>query len=91
MDNIFVFALLFSYFAVPLKYQHKLLFWGILGALVMRLALHEALLGRSVFLLAGSLLVGFVCGQRGRDATAGFFVTPAWTIGSTLRQPPRSL
>jgi len=36
VDNIFVFALLFSYFAVPLKYQHKLLFWGILGALVMR-------------------------------------------------------
>ncbi|MCL4179757.1 MAG: sodium-dependent bicarbonate transport family permease [Verrucomicrobia bacterium] len=43
---------------------------------VMRLALHEALLGRSVFLLVGSLLVGFVCGQRGMDATAGFFVTP---------------
>lgn len=42
----------------------------------MRLALHEALLGRSVFLLLGSLLVGFVCGQRGMDATAGFFVTP---------------
>ena len=43
---------------------------------VMRLALHEALFGRSVFLLIGSLLVGFVCGQRGMDATAGFFVTP---------------
>lgn len=43
---------------------------------VMRLALGEALLGRSVFLLLGSLLVGFVCGQRGMDATAGFFVTP---------------
>jgi tellurite resistance protein TerC len=36
VDNIFVFALLFSYFAVPLKYQHKVLFWGILGALMMR-------------------------------------------------------
>ncbi len=43
---------------------------------VMRLALHEGLLGRSVFLLVGSLLVGFLCGQRGLDATAGFFVTP---------------
>ena len=43
---------------------------------VMRVALHEALLGRSVFLLLGSLLVGFLCGQRGLDATAGFFVTP---------------
>src|SRR5512136_2415820 len=36
VDNIFVFALLFSYFAVPPVYQHKVLFWGILGALVMR-------------------------------------------------------
>ncbi len=38
-DNVFVFALLFSYFAVPAPYQHKVLFWGILGALVMRLAM----------------------------------------------------
>ncbi len=36
VDNVFVFALLFSYFAVPALYQHKVLFWGILGALAMR-------------------------------------------------------
>jgi len=36
VDNVFVFALLFSYFAVPQLYQHKVLFWGVLGALVMR-------------------------------------------------------
>jgi len=36
VDNIFVFVLIFSYFAVPPKYQHRVLFWGILGALVMR-------------------------------------------------------
>jgi tellurite resistance protein TerC len=36
VDNVFVFALLFSYFAVPQVYQHKVLFWGVLGALVMR-------------------------------------------------------
>jgi tellurite resistance protein TerC len=36
VDNIFVFILIFSYFAVDEKYQHKVLFWGILGALVMR-------------------------------------------------------
>ena len=36
VDNVFVFALLFSYFAVPPLFQHKVLFWGILGALVMR-------------------------------------------------------
>lgn len=36
VDNIFVFVLLFSYFAVPAKYQHRVLFWGIIGALLMR-------------------------------------------------------
>ncbi len=36
VDNVFVFALLFSYFAVPPIHQHRVLFWGIIGALVMR-------------------------------------------------------
>ncbi len=36
VDNLFVFLLIFSYFKVPAAYQHKVLFWGILGALVMR-------------------------------------------------------
>ena len=36
VDNIFVFALIFSYFAVPAKYQHRVLFWGVVGALVFR-------------------------------------------------------
>jgi len=36
VDNIFVFILIFSFFAVPAVYQHRVLFWGILGALVMR-------------------------------------------------------
>jgi tellurite resistance protein TerC len=35
-DNVFVMAMLFSYFAIPSKYQHRVLFWGILGALAMR-------------------------------------------------------
>ncbi|NJC88665.1 MAG: TerC family protein, partial [Desulfuromonas sp.] len=39
VDNIFVFVLIFSFFAVPAQYQHRVLFWGILGALVMRAAL----------------------------------------------------
>lgn len=39
VDNIFVFVLIFSYFAVPAMYQHRVLFWGIIGALVMRGAL----------------------------------------------------
>jgi tellurite resistance protein TerC len=36
VDNIFVFILLLSYFNVPKKYQHKVLFWGIIGAIIMR-------------------------------------------------------
>lgn len=36
VDNIFVIAMLFGYFAVPAMYQHRVLFWGIIGALVMR-------------------------------------------------------
>src|SRR5215207_7562831 len=39
LDNIFVIALIFGFFAVPKAYQHRVLFWGILGALVMRGAL----------------------------------------------------
>src|SRR4029077_12224561 len=36
IDNVFVFALVFQYFRVPPLYQHRILFWGILGALIMR-------------------------------------------------------
>lgn len=36
MDNVFVMALIFAYFGVPSRYQHRVLFWGILGALIMR-------------------------------------------------------
>ena len=39
VDNIFVFAIVFNYFSVSPKYQHKVLYWGIIGALVMRGAL----------------------------------------------------
>ena len=47
VDNIFVFVLIFSYFAVPSKYQHRVLFWGILGALLMR----------GVMIFAGAALI----------------------------------
>lgn len=49
VDNLFVFILLFSYFKVPSKYQHRVLFWGVMGALVMRItmiALGAALIER---------------------------------------------
>jgi tellurite resistance protein TerC len=36
LDNVFVIALIFSFFAVPRKYQHRVLFWGVLGVIVLR-------------------------------------------------------
>jgi tellurite resistance protein TerC len=48
VDNIFVFVLLFSYFRVPAMYQHRILFWGILGALIMR----GAMIGAGAMLIA---------------------------------------
>lgn len=39
VDNLFVFILIFSYFKVPKAYQHRVLFWGLLGALVLRLTM----------------------------------------------------
>lgn len=47
VDNVFVWALLFSTMKIPLKYQHRVLFWGIFGALTLR----------SIFILLGSALV----------------------------------
>ncbi len=47
VDNIFVFVLIFSFFKVPAMYQHKVLFWGIIGALVMRV----------IFIFAGVALI----------------------------------
>jgi tellurite resistance protein TerC len=49
VDNIFVFVLAFSYFAVPAKYQHRVLFYGIIGALIFR----------AVFIALGSLLMQY--------------------------------
>jgi tellurite resistance protein TerC len=47
VDNIFVFVLIFSYFQIPAIYQHKILFWGIIGALIMRV----------IFIFAGVALL----------------------------------
>ncbi|MEK7254323.1 MAG: TerC family protein [Bacteroidota bacterium] len=47
MDNIFVIAVIFNYFKIPQKYQHRVLFWGIIGALVFR----------GIMIAAGSFLV----------------------------------
>lgn len=47
VDNIFVFIMIFTYFSIPPQYQHKVLFWGIIGALIMRI----------VFIFAGVALI----------------------------------
>lgn len=62
VDNIFVFLIIFSYFRVPSQYQHKILFWGILGAIVLRLffiVLGIALIHQFHFIvyLFGALLI----------------------------------
>ncbi|WP_404423034.1 TerC family protein [Nibricoccus sp. IMCC34717] len=49
VDNIFVFVVLFSYFGIPAKYQHRVLFYGILGALIFR----------TIFIALGSVLMQF--------------------------------
>lgn len=63
VDNIFVFVVIFSYFAVPSVLQHRVLFWGILGALVMRavfIVLGAAFLQRyhfAIYVFGGFLIV----------------------------------
>ncbi len=47
MDNVFVFAMIFGAFAVPLKYQHRVLFWGVVGAIIFR----------AIFIAAGTSLL----------------------------------
>lgn len=72
VDNIFVFVLIFSYFAVPAAYQHRVLFWGILGALIMRgilIALGAALLEQFhwiIYIFGGFLIyTGFRMFRQG--------------------------
>ena len=70
VDNVFVWAVIFGYFSVPNKYQHRVLFWGIFGALVLR----------AIFIFAGVALLQrldwllFVFG--------GFLLFTAWRVGT---------
>ena len=70
VDNVFVWAVIFGYFSVPNKYQHRVLFWGIFGALVLR----------AIFIFAGVALLErldwllFVFG--------GFLLFTAWRVGT---------
>ncbi len=70
VDNVFVWAIIFSYFSVPNRYQHRVLFWGIFGALVLR----------AIFIFAGVALLArlewllFVFG--------GFLIFTAWRVAT---------
>lgn len=58
MDNVFVIALIFSYFAIPSQYQHRVLFWGILGAIIMR----GVMIGVGVAIISAVYWVLYVLG-----------------------------
>jgi tellurite resistance protein TerC len=67
MDNVFLFAMLFSYFAVPAKYQHRILFWGVVGAIVFRaifIGAGTALLESFHFLIYGFGILLLLTGVR---------------------------
>ncbi|MCC6733677.1 MAG: hypothetical protein IT394_10655, partial [Candidatus Omnitrophica bacterium] len=73
LDNIFVIALIFSYFSVPRLYQHRVLFWGILGAMIMRgamIAAGTALIRRFdwiIYVFGGLLILTAVKMLRASD------------------------
>lgn len=67
MDNVFLFAMLFGYFAVPTQYQHRVLFWGVVGAIVFRaifIAAGTTLLEAFHFLIYGFGLLLLLTGVR---------------------------
>lgn len=87
MDNMFVIALVFTYFRVPAQYQYRVLFWGVLGALIMRglmIGLGAALIARFEWLLyafgAFLILTGFkmlLSRDNGIDPDKSFIVRAA--------------
>ena len=73
IDNIFVIALLFARFKVPMKFQHRILFWGILGAVVFRVAM----LGGGIWLAKKFDWIFYIFGgflvYKGGEMLIGFF------------------
>jgi tellurite resistance protein TerC len=68
VDNVFVFVLLFDYFRVPGRYQHRVLFWGIVGALLMR----GVMIGAGVILIAKFHWILYIFGV--------FLIYTAWKM-----------
>jgi tellurite resistance protein TerC len=92
LDNIFIIAVIFTHFRVPLKHQHRVLFWGILGALIMRglmIGAGAALIGLSdwmVFLFGG--LVLFAAVKLLLQKESEFDPERSWIVRLTRRVVP---
>lgn len=83
IDNIFIFAVVFSYFAIPKIYQHRILFWGVLGALVFRalfISMSSVLMQYEwVVMFFGGLLIitgfkMFFAGTEEKDLSQNFLI-----------------
>ena len=89
VDNLFVFLLIFTYFKVPKKFQHRVLFWGIMGALVMRMVMifaGAALVERFHWILYifGAFLV-YTGIKMFFDDEEGFHPEKSWMISFVTR------
>jgi tellurite resistance protein TerC len=76
VDNVFVFAIIFGYFAVPREHQHRVLFYGVLGALVFR----------GVFIAAGSALIASAAWVL--YVFGAFLVLTGWRMARTRNEHP---
>lgn len=90
VDNIFVFVLVLGYFRVPPQYQHRVLFWGVLGALVLRgamITMGTVLLGRAhwlVFVFGAFLVYTAIRMARERDISVDPAANPVFRIARRL-------
>jgi len=90
IDNIFVFVLLLSYFRVPAQYQHRVLFWGVLGAMVLRglmITMGTVLLGRAhwlIFVFGAFLVYTAVKMARERDISVDPTANPVFRLARRL-------
>jgi tellurite resistance protein TerC len=91
VDNIFVFVVLFASFAVPKMYQHRVLFWGVIGALLMRaifIGLGAALIARFhwIMYVFGAILIytGFKLMRQGDDHDPHPERNPIYKLGRKL-------
>src|ERR1051325_9200563 len=69
VDNLFVFVMIFQYFSTPTEYQHRVLFWGILGALILR----------AIFIAAGSALLNQFHWMRSEERRVGKECRSRWS------------